>query len=245
MFKQSRNIIVLFLISLSAATTYADQYLWDNTILSDYTVLLQNYGDRQILTIDGNVDGFYGSLSAYSKALSLIPDGKDIIVQLNSGGGALDNFASMIKLLRRQNPRSKFIAYVPDGAECTSACINFFLEADVRLSAPNARFGFHSASHSDTGQLLKGVAERRLKKSGINEEFLEFLKQKGVFSTRKVTYFTGQELLKHGIVDGVELAEPVVLNYSSYKVRNKRVTEKVALTCNKIIKKIFEFGRDG
>lgn len=206
----------------------------------DYVVSLLELENRQVLSINGlvNDNGSNGSLRPYYEALSFIRKDKDIVVALDSGGGNAENFRLMMKWLRNRAPQAKIIAYVPRGGQCSSACINFFLLADIRLSAPNALFGFHSASHSDTGKLMPGLAEEYLRKSKIDENFLKFLISQKVFATINPTYFTGHELKDREVIDGLELTNEDKIDYSSYRPRQKGIVELANLICAKLLSPI-------
>lgn len=206
-----------------------------------YVISLLELDDRQVLNLNGNLNnsGLSGSLRPVYEALRLVKIEKDVLVALDSGGGNSENFRLMMKWLRARAPKRKIIAYVPEGAQCSSACINFFLQADIRLSAPNARFGFHSASHGDTNKLIPGFAEKQLLKSGMDKKFLKLLIAQNVFTTKEGTYFSGADLKEHRIVDGLETASEEELNYLSYgRPRPRSIIEEINLICTKLLSPI-------
>lgn len=67
------------------------------------------------------------------------------LLMLNSSGGKLDGGYALASIVQGAGIKT----YVPEGAICASACFLPFVAGSVRLAAPNAQLGVHSASEGD------------------------------------------------------------------------------------------------
>ncbi len=80
---------------------------------------------------------------AIKRAKHLGPPGAELVIELNSPGGALTAAESMGWALRRAADDGPVRAVVPAGAACQSACTVVFMAADRREVDPTSHFMFH------------------------------------------------------------------------------------------------------
>lgn len=77
------------------------------------------------------------------RAVAAASPGGELVVELNSPGGALTAAETMAWVLEREGLRRPVRAVVPAGAACQSACTVVFLAAGRRQADPGAHFMFH------------------------------------------------------------------------------------------------------
>ncbi|MGC2857323.1 hypothetical protein ACM64Y_17780 [Novispirillum sp. DQ9] len=80
---------------------------------------------------------------AVRRAAAAAPPGGELVVELNSPGGALTAAESMAWVLEQEARDRPVRAVVPAGAVCQSACTVVFLAAGRRQADPSAHFMFH------------------------------------------------------------------------------------------------------
>lgn len=80
---------------------------------------------------------------AVRRATAAAPPGGELVVELNSPGGALTAAETMAWVLERAGRERPVRAVVPAGAACQSACTVVFLAAGRRQADPGAHFMFH------------------------------------------------------------------------------------------------------
>lgn len=166
-----------------------------------YEVSVVSERGTQVLKFNGTLELSPGILTDFLEAVSVLNSKADVIVEINSIGGTPYLFKMATDALRKKIDGRLVIAVVPPKAECSSACIEFFLRADVRVAASDADFGFHAAANILDGSIIRGLAETILIEAGLSAGALEALRTKKIFETLSVTYLSGTELNKLGALD--------------------------------------------
>lgn len=128
---------------------------------------------------------------------------------MNSGGGfaeTVSTFADGLKSTCNSSLDTSCMieTYVLPSAECDSACLALFMIGDIRNASQSALFGFHNAAYDM--RVIKIPAARKhinqyYHKYGFSEEWLE--KNKALFQSLKVTYWTSEQLKESGISLGI------------------------------------------
>lgn len=167
--------------------------------------------DEYILTFTGEFRFQRGSMAAFIRALEVLPEGKDIIINLDSWGGN-----EFISYMLRQEIAAKCRGQLEDGSpckkctitthvgqfrSCRSACVGIYAIGDQKTYAESARFGFHGVHHVVDGSFIEGAAEKVLKEWGFNSDWVYQQTEKGYLSRQEFTLYSGQELHDSGLFD--------------------------------------------
>jgi len=142
-------------------------------------------------------------LWALDRAMAGVPPDSELVVELNSPGGALSAAESIAWALRRVGMTRPVRAVVPAGASCQSACTVVFLGADRREADPAAHFMFHlpdapegaSATLRWTVRALERVFQgyARLLED-TSPALVRYMVTQGVFHYRLDCHLLGAEL---------------------------------------------------
>jgi len=135
-----------------------------------------------------------------------IPSDEKILIDLNSGGGSVDEGIKIIDIIKREINNGRNInTLVDQGAVCGSMCVPVFVQGVKRTAGSASAFMFHGARpfHSNipnaerTKRLLNIFID-----AGVSQEFLNDLGNQGVFSTPGEYWLSGRELdqAKAGII---------------------------------------------
>lgn len=142
-------------------------------------------------------------LWAVDRATRIAPPGAELVVELNSPGGALSAAETMAWALRREGERRVVRAIVPAGAGCQSACTVVFLGASIRQSDPTSHFMFHlpdaPEGASPTLRWVVRALERVFQSYvGLLEEtspaLVRYMVSEGVLHYRLDCHLSGAEL---------------------------------------------------
>lgn len=190
-----RSVVCLFLVC--ATTQWQTNYNW-------VTYQFNEKLNRQEIRLDGNLPMKAGSLFAFHSAIAKVKPGVPVILFLNSGGGSNGVFKWAIDDLRQAAAGAQIITYVDGSSRCSSACVGIYMAGDIRKASPTAKFGFHAARDAVSNELLaEDISAETVREWNVSEPFVETLRAKGVFRTREMTFLTGAELLKIGLVNEV------------------------------------------
>lgn len=144
-----------------------------------HTISYSETRDQQVIFLRGNIlSGIVDDLSGLKAVRKLIKPGKDIVLNLNSGGGFQVKFNQLSKSIKEacypNGPESKRCEVTTRVTSiCASACIPLFMVGDVREAGRYASFGFHQAAAIPGALKIPGMAQRDLRKNGVNEAWLE------------------------------------------------------------------------
>jgi hypothetical protein len=206
--RRSVSLMTGLLLVILSSISRADVELLAESDLSETTTIASYMVDgKPVLELNGMLLSSMRTeqdLGYVQYVLSRLPKNTDFTVLLNSSGGDVGLFKALSMLIRSQcdstESHCQVTAYVDE--KCASACILLFGTAgDVRIANPQAKFGFHAA-RGQMGQLapedtsLKSYAD-----AGVKVDWLQGLKQKGVFLKTDFSNFSGTELAPSGLVD--------------------------------------------
>lgn len=218
-----RLFIILTIISpfLAFAEMNVLYHVLDNNIEAKYYIGTYNLNENYILHLQGEFPFagkypvtmhkiFGGYLTHLQLALEKIPEGKSLLVILDSPGGGSPTADAAVDLIRNrcnaQKSNCKITVFVPK--ICASACIAFYKNVgDIHVAHEEARFGFHASRNIFYKLSSEEESISAYSNIGINEEWLSSLKQRGAFRTLDVTWATASEMKKVNLVDSVQELE--------------------------------------
>ena len=154
----------------------------------------------QVLFLKGEID--LTELGVIDQLTEHLDTKSPLILRLNITGGLLFAVNVFKKMLRKY--KKQIITFVSDNDKCSSAGISLFMLGDIRVAAPTARFGFHSAFDLLDNQ-MHTLQENSMiyKKQGVPLELISHLEEIGVFSSLEMRYFLPQDLEGFGVVDHI------------------------------------------
>lgn len=168
-----------------------------------YNISYELKNNTQIIELKGNIySDLVEDLTGYKRVFNMIKNDMDVVVILNSGGGFLlkfDKLKSRIKYACNSKiSNCQVTTIVKDFSICASACIPFFMMGDVRKAAAYSSFGFHQAAIAPGMGKIPGLAQRHLRRSGVNRQWLE--EHKFMFDSLNMTWIKPRELGGSNIV---------------------------------------------
>lgn len=198
-----------------------------------YSITVEKTEKGQILSLSGDFAPNSSPRDAKA-AIGYLEKDKNLILVLNSGGGNLMDFYLFLNKL--QSASKYIIAYVPDGAQCTSACILLFLGADYRMASVGARFGFHGAQDNEDRPISLDEMYDQLRRLKASKKLLTALKENNSLSSTDLTYFSAAEMESLSSVDElVETEYPVKLKVNTFRLEMGR--------CSRALRGLFEVDR--
>lgn len=195
-----KRLIIVGMLLLGSSSAFANyQFSGKN-----YSLSYRETSDEQIITLSGQIlSGIVEDLTGLNQVRKMIKPGKNILLKLNSGGGFQVKFNQLSKAIKK--------ACYPNGEEskqcqittevtsmCASACIPLFMVGDIRQAGRYANFGFHQAAVVPGALRLPGMAQRDLRKNGVNDEWLKANAQ--LFAGLDITWLRPEELNGSDIV---------------------------------------------
>lgn len=195
-----KRLIIVGMLLLGSSSAFANyQFSGKN-----YSLSYRETSDEQIITLRGQIlSGIVEDLTGLNQVRKMIKPGKNILLKLNSGGGFQVKFNQLSKAIKK--------ACYPNGEEtkqcqittevtsmCASACIPLFMVGDIRQAGRYANFGFHQAAVVPGALKLPGLAQRDLRKNGVNDEWLKANAQ--LFAGLDITWLRPEELNGSDIV---------------------------------------------
>ena len=101
-----------------------------------------------IFSWDGSID--YPMAKDFSQAYKgLNSDILQIIIELNSPGGSVEEGRRVIDIIKEMNQSYKVWTYVGPEKECLSMCVPIYIQGRVRIAAPDSIWLFHEAKAYD------------------------------------------------------------------------------------------------
>ena len=193
-------LLIISLLLLGSVSAFADY----NFSGKNYSLTYKETQNEQIISLRGQIlSGIVEDLTGLNDVKKMIKPGKDILLKLNSGGGFQVKFNQLSKAIKK--------ACYPNGEEskqceittevttmCASACIPLFMVGDIRQAGRYANFGFHQAAVIPGALRIPGMAQRDLRKNGVNDEWLKA--NAHLFATLQITWLRPGELNGSDIV---------------------------------------------
>lgn len=140
---------------------------------------------------------------AVRRAEAATPPGGELVIELNSPGGALTAAETMAWVVERAGQSRPVRAVVPAGASCQSACTVVFLAAARRQADPSAHFMFHlpdapQDAHPAVRWLVRATERVFQGYAHLLEDtspgLVRYLVSEGVFHYRLDCHLSGVEL---------------------------------------------------
>jgi ATP-dependent protease ClpP protease subunit len=170
----------------------------------NYTLSYTETTDEQIISLRGQIlSGIVEDLTGLNEVRKMIKPGKDILLKLNSGGGFQVKFNQLSKAIKKacypRGEESKQCEITTEVTSmCASACIPLFMVGDTRQAGRYANFGFHQAAVVPGALRIPGMAQRDLRKNGVNDEWLKA--NDHLFASLQITWLRPGELNGSDIV---------------------------------------------
>ncbi len=126
------------------------------------------------------------------------PGHRRLLVDLDSGGGALQETVALIDVLKRIRKTAAVDTLVRHDALCASACIAIFMQGQKRHAGGSSTWLFHGASHSRTNVPNLAHTDRYLdllREAGVTDDFLCLLVGEGYVTTPGKLWLSGYELV--------------------------------------------------
>ncbi len=201
----------ILLLSLLASVSYAQEELETDYRFEGkhYSVNYKLEANLQTIRLHGEIlSGIIEDLSGFKKVTTLIRKDIPIKLVLHSGGGFLKAYSRLPWMMKQQcnseTSNCRITTIIPTWAYCASACLNIFMVGDDRLAGKSSRFGFHQAAAMPGVLKLSGFAQRSLKKSGLNPEWLDIHKE--LFSSLEISWLYPRELDGSNMLTGLSEA---------------------------------------
>jgi len=200
------NLLILLFCNFASAKKVDVPGLDYAAVNPQYSVTIRDTPSFQIMN-------FFGQLSQRASpddvwdAISHLRRNKDVLLSLDSGGGKNHSFDLLLGSIRGLSPGRRVISYVAPGAKCLSACLEFFLGADYRLAAPDAKFGFHAAADKSGQMMSTDFNFSLVKQVGASRLLLGALRKRNALDTFEITYFSGKEMYSLSSVDALVRVE--------------------------------------
>lgn len=132
------------------------------------------------------------------RIISSHSNNKSYLLQLDSVGGSIYETKEAIEILKQL---TDLTTIVQNGAECSSNCVPLFVQGQKRLAGEVSSFMFHGiAIYAVTNIPDEALTNEMIsfyKEAGINMDFIDELKKKGVYSTPGMYWMTGKELFEN------------------------------------------------
>jgi hypothetical protein len=193
---------IFLLIALLAFTSaYAEE---EKTIYKfegdNYTISYEENDDKQTISLNGNLlSSLVDDHTGINYVRKNLTAGKDVIINLDSGGGFFMVFDKLRKsILKACDPQSNCKITTVVARSCESACIPFFMLGEDRIAHKNAVFGFHQAALIPGKFKLGGMAQMDLKRKGVDATWLK--ENSYLFDSLTITKLKPEELEGSNIV---------------------------------------------
>lgn len=203
-----KSFLILFslFISVSYAEELETNYLYAG---KHYTISYKLEENLQTIRMHGEILSTYvEDLTGFYRTIELIRKDIPIKLVLFSGGGFLANYEKLPKAMKKKcnsdESNCRITTVVPTYAYCASACLNVFMVGDDRLAGKSSRFGFHQGAALPGVLKLKGFAERSLRKSGLDHDWLKAHPE--LFATLEITFLYPNQLEGSNMVTGLSEA---------------------------------------
>jgi len=161
------------------------------------------------ISINGMVDATMRE-QLESILTTVTPEVREIFIDLHSPGGDVPEGLRIIKDLQELKRRNlKITATVRNGDMCASMCVPIYAQADLRRAGPASSFMFHSVHTRILG--IIGITDKKqnkkslfdsLESAGVSHDWLDHLKQEGVFDSPQGYWVSGEALVseKSGLI---------------------------------------------
>jgi|GEM_PF-3968874 len=190
------RFLFFLLISISFAQAKPFQYAgkW-------YFVSFEKDESKQYIYLEGKfLTSLIEDYRGLDAVISHLSPHLDIEIYLNSDGGFQPLVEDYVKKIKNKCAQKTCtittVLRYPN--YCASACLILFMAGNKRVATRGARFGFHSAAALPGTFKIPYYAERGLKRSGVNPEWLEL--NKDLFDSLSITWLKASELVGSNIV---------------------------------------------
>lgn len=110
---------------------------------SDYRIYYRAYDKVQVVNFSGEMEPLSSEKDLVELESHLQPN-KDILLSIGTSYGGYNKlYTRLINDLRGACPKGSCTIYSYSEAECASACIELYMNGDLRILGPKASFGFH------------------------------------------------------------------------------------------------------
>jgi hypothetical protein len=158
-----------------------------------------------VLWITGAVA--YPMASDMEEAFAKAELDKPVAIDLDSRGGSVEEGKKIIRLIQAERARGRRVdTVVQNGNHCGSMCVPIFVQGENRIAGEVSAFMFHGATQAAFTNVPNALMTAELLNTfvaaGVNKDWLNSLKEKGVFSTPGEYWISGKDLLdaKSGVV---------------------------------------------
>lgn len=174
-----------------------------------YTISYKLEANLQTIRMHGEIlSTLIEDMSGFNRVLKLIRKDVPVKLVLFSGGGYLKSYERLPKALKRncnsEESGCRITTIVPGYAYCASACLNIFMIGDDRIAGKYSRFGFHQGAALPGVLKIPGFAQKTLRKSGVDSEWLA--NNKELFSSLEITWRYPNHLEGSNMVTGLSEA---------------------------------------
>ncbi len=157
----------------------------------NYSISYKLEENLQTVRLHGEIlSGIVEDLSGFKHVAAIIQKDIPIKFVLYSGGGYLDAIKRLLNSMKRNcdssNSECRIQTIIPPSAYCASACLNMFMLGDDRIASKYSRFGFHQGALIPGALKIPGFAQKTLRKSGVNAEWLRDHKE--MFSSLEISW---------------------------------------------------------
>ncbi len=201
---------LLILLALVSSLSYAQELEKDYRYSGKhYTISYKLEENLQTIRLHGEILSTYvEDLSGFYHTIKLLRKDVPIKLVLFSGGGFLKNYEKLPKAMKKNcnsdESNCRITTVVPYYGYCASACLNVFMIGDDRIAGKDSRFGFHQGAVLPGAIKLKGFAERSLRKSGVDTDWLQT--KQDMFNSLEMSWLYPREMEGSNMVTGLSEA---------------------------------------
>ncbi len=204
-----KSLILLFSLLASASYAQEDQETDFRFQGKRYSISFKLEENLQTVRLHGEIlSGIVEDLSGFKKVIKLIRKDIPIKFVLMSGGGFLNAYKKLPEAMKRacnsETSNCRITTIVPTWAYCASACLNVFMVGDDRIAGKGSRFGFHQGAAMPGVLKIPGFAQKSLRGSGVNAEWLRA--NNHLFSSLDITFLYPRQLDGSDMVTGLSEA---------------------------------------
>lgn len=166
---------------------------------TNYNIQLQIFEEGQRLTFNGFLNhDFAENLRPLRTVINKIKQGKDIEIDLNSGGGYQQYFREIEeKVTSRCQGDCHITTIVSALADCSSACVGVYMVGETRIATSLSNFGFHSAHIFGVISWYDNYAYKALKNHPDTSQWAN--QNLSLFQNIEMTDISASELEESGI----------------------------------------------
>ena len=151
----------LVLVSLVVVAVLMGWRLYEQKHADTGQLAIRQNGDVVILAWTGEVE-----LPMHTLLVRAFEEwrtkSEHFLLQLNSAGGSVREGGDVVELLQRIKRTHTLDTYVASREICMSMCVPIFLQGNMRIAAPDARFMFHEPKRFyEDGSEAKGFSFER------------------------------------------------------------------------------------